>query len=150
MRYIVLNIHLLTLLIQITSVIQAHHNKIVMIVLLKLRMLSYHATQYPYNWAMQLFLLLLLECLMLLDKCLLNIIRHHHSVSTATTSDHSLPVGDSWWLRCWLLSLRLLFDSSILNMLKLGVRNAGVACRSISYLKRYLPIRRLISAADLG
>jgi len=52
MRYIVLNVHLLTLLIQITSVIQAHHNKIVLIVLLKLRMLSYHATQYPYNWAM--------------------------------------------------------------------------------------------------
>jgi hypothetical protein len=67
MRYAVLYAHLLTLLIQITSIIQAHHNKVVMVVLLKLRMLTYHAAQKPYNWAVQLFLLLLLESLMLLD-----------------------------------------------------------------------------------
>ena len=52
MRNAVLNVHLLPLLIQITSVIQAHHNKVVVIILLKLRMLSYHATQKPYYWAM--------------------------------------------------------------------------------------------------
>jgi hypothetical protein len=112
-------------------------------------MLPYHTTQKPYYWAMQLFLLLLLESLMLLDKRLLNIIRHHHSVSTASTSDHSLSVGDCWWLRCRLLRLSLLFDYNILNMLKLGVGSTGVACWSISYLKRYLAIRRLISTADL-
>ena len=148
MRNVVLNTHFLTLLVQVTSVIQAHHNKIVMIVLLKLRMLYYHATQKPYNWAKQLFLLLLLESLMLLDKCLLYIVRHYHSVSTSSTSNHSLSVGDSWWLEWW-LNLRLLFNSTILNMLKLGVWSTWVACWSISYLKWYLAIRRLISTANL-
>ncbi len=111
-------------------------------------MVTHDSTEQTNDGAMKLLLLLLLEGLMLLDKGLLNVVRHNHPRTTPSSSNHSLSVSYCWlrWRLYWEL---LLFESIVWYVLELLVWATAVARRAIPYLEWDLSIWRFVSTTNL-